>query len=289
MGIDLHAFNFLRLHAESGSLGDVLTIGRQSLSVSEDQIKKHLGLAVKSADGYCEPLLIALGARSVSSVDFSDYEGATYIADLNDSVDLGRKFDSVIDSGSLEHIFDVAAAFRNCIRFCKVGGRIIHILPVNNLGGHGFWQFTSDLIYSVYSKGNGFKNTKVYYASGIEFSDWFEVPEAKPGARVEVASVEPIILLSVTEKYDEVECIKVIQPFYQNAWDDGDVSKVVSGSPSGLLMKASKKFLVDRGVFVNFIRNTLFVLRLLIGNNRFSVRQHRRVSAFQPNIRGRKS
>jgi hypothetical protein len=282
VGIDIHAFNFLKLQSDIRPLGSVLTIGRQSLDVAKDHVKHSLGYPVTSTDGYCEPLLIALGANNVASVDFSDYENATYVADLNVSVELGRNFDTIIDSGSLEHIFDVASAFRNLIKFCKVGGMIIHILPVNNLNGHGFWQFSSDLIFSIYSKENGFRNTKVFYASGIDFSQWYEVTEARPGSRIEVASVEPIILLSVTVKADEVELISVVQPFYKNAWNESDAFKVITAPhPPNAIMKIARKLFMSRGKFINLLRNTWLVFGLATGRSRFSIRQFRRVPSRQ--------
>jgi hypothetical protein len=39
------------------------------------------------------------------------------------------------------------------------------------------------------------------------------MPVAKPGARVEIVSIEPIILLSVTRKIADVAEIEVSQPF----------------------------------------------------------------------------
>jgi hypothetical protein len=139
-----------------------------------------------------------MGANSITSVDYSDYEVPTYVADLNSKVDLKGKWNTIIDYGSLEHIFDQVSVFRNCINFCKIRGRIIHILPVNNLSGHGFWQFNSDLMFSIYSQEKQFIITGVYYASSIDFSSWYEVTKAKANTRTEVASVEPIILLCVT-------------------------------------------------------------------------------------------
>ncbi len=156
MGIDLHAYNFIEI----------------DLATSIEQT------------GYCEPVLLALNAERVESLNFSDYEDATFIADLNRPLSIGTKFGTLIDTGSLEHVFDVATAFRNTISLCKKGGRILHFLPVNNLNGHGFWQFSSDLLYSIYSALNGFAETEVYYASSLDPSCWYRMPNAKPGKRI---------------------------------------------------------------------------------------------------------
>ena len=112
MGIDLRAFHLIRSQAKVRPLGDVLTIGRQELCLDMGSIARALGKPICIVDAYCEPLLSALGADSVSSIDFSDYETPTYTDDLNIPIDLGREFDTVVDSGSLEHVFDIASAFK---------------------------------------------------------------------------------------------------------------------------------------------------------------------------------
>jgi len=56
-----------------------------------------------------------LGFEQVSALDISDYEGADIVGDLNDpdlQRKLGRRFDLVYDSGTIEHIFDAPAALR---------------------------------------------------------------------------------------------------------------------------------------------------------------------------------
>lgn len=276
MGIDIHVFNFVKRLSKQRSLGNVLTIGRQSLSLPNDYMTAQFSEFVINTDSYCELLLQAMGATDVASVDYSDYEGPTFVGDLSSKLDLGREFDTIIDSGSLEHVFDVASAFRNCIGFCKVGGRVIHILPVNNLSGHGFWQFNSDLIHSIYSEKNGFKDTVVYYASGINFSNWYKVPKPSPGSRVNVASVEPIILLSVSEKFRHVENLQVFQPFYARAWSETNASLEGSPPPHPII-GMFRTVLKRRGRIINLLRNAWFVVGLLTGNSRFSIQQFEKV------------
>jgi hypothetical protein len=212
MGINSHAFNFVMCQSACAPLGRVLTIGRQSLDVDQKFLRSKLGKPVEPSP-YCEPVLLAMGAASVDSLDVSDYESATIVLDLGKPCCFNKRFDTIVDGGSLEHIFDAAMAFRNLVDLCEVGGRIIHILPVNNLNGHGFWHFSSDLIHSVYCGCNGFSETTVYYASSIDPRTWYEMPAAKSGVRVETVSIEPIILLSVTRKIADVAGIEESQPF----------------------------------------------------------------------------
>ena len=199
MGIDIHALNFLRNTKKKKLLGDTITIGRQGLIVTESTVKELVG--AKSSykhQAFCEELLIEyFGATKVESVDNSDYERATYIHNMNEPLpeNLCGKYDTVIDGGCLEHIYDVSQALQNCSLFCKPGGQIIHILPANNFCGHGFWQFSPELFFSLYSKENGYNETEVFLADVSDTSKWFQVKEPKNGKRVDVISHNELYVL----------------------------------------------------------------------------------------------
>lgn len=286
MGIDLHAMNLIGHQARLAPLGKVLTIGRQSMSVPAEALLKQFGDAVPAV-GFCEPLLMALGADDVESVDYSDYESATHIADMSHPISLAAEYDTVIDSGSLEHVFDVAAAFRNVIGFCKVGGHILHVLPVNNLSGHGFWQFSSDLMYSIYSEANGFSGTQVCYASSLDHSRWYKVPEARRGVRVELVSIEPIVLLCVTRKVRKVDSLSVVQPFYAPTWASAE-----SGEPAPFSKHTSRRLLlslIPRGAVRNYLRNGYRILDLCFGLSGYSLRNSSFETVVVPRVISRRA
>ncbi|HEX4847034.1 MAG TPA: hypothetical protein VFV30_02725 [Novosphingobium sp.] len=266
MGIDLHTFRFMQGLARSRPLGRVLTIGRQN--VDFDPALAGAAPAEPDRARYCEWAFEALGAETVSSVDVSDYENATYVADLGQPTDLPQQFDTVIDAGSLEHVFDVVTAFRNVIGFTAIGGRIVHVLPVNNLSGHGFWQFSSDLLYALYAPNNGFGETRVYYASGLNPDAWHLVPEPHPGTRTELVSLEPVILLSVTTKLRAVDSLSVMQPFYAKAWEGTEAVQSKPASPSPV-RQAAKRL---RGTAAyRLARNAYTVAGLLFGTSRYAL------------------
>ena len=275
MGIDIHAFNFIRMQAIKNGLASTLTIGRQSLSVTSEFISNQLNTEMGKGDGYCELLLKKFNATDVAPIDFSDYEKPTYVGDLNLPIDIPKQFDTVIDSGSLEHVFDPVAAFKNLIKFCKVGGQIIHILPVNNLGGHGFWQFSSDLMFSIYSTENGFSDTEVYYASGLDFSTWYKVPGAKAGHRVQLVSLEPIVLLCVSKKVELVDTIRAVQPFYVNAWAAHDVDALENSKSVSKIWVFAKWLQRQHVPLGNLLRNTVLILGLAFGRSQYSIKHPR--------------
>jgi hypothetical protein len=167
-------------------MGDTLTIGRQGIYMSD-------------MSGYCEPLFAdRFGASLVESVDNSDYEGATYIHDMNRHWDVPRQYDTVFDGGCLEHIYNVPQALVNISNACKVGGQIIHIVPANNYCGHGFYQFSPELFFSLYKESNGYKNTTVDICD-MSTGKVTNVPRPENGKRVEFRSSTELIVMVRTE------------------------------------------------------------------------------------------
>ena len=127
MGIDLHGLNFLRYAKKRGLFGDTMTIGRQGLHVSEPIVKKLVGTKPSYKTlAYCEELLTEyFGATVVELMDNSDYEKATHIHDMNEPLpkSLYGKYDTVIDAGSLEHVYNAPQALKNCSHLCKLDGQ----------------------------------------------------------------------------------------------------------------------------------------------------------------------
>jgi hypothetical protein len=199
MGIDVHGLNFLKYSKMKKSFGDVITIGRQGLHVIEPVIKDVLKITLEYKNQpYCEELLNTyFGATKVESIDNSNYEDATYVHDMNQSLpaNLIGKYDTVFDGGCLEHIYNVPQALKNCSLFCKPGGQILHVLPANNFCGHGFWQFSPELFFSLYSTSNGYAETQVFMADLSNTKQWFQVKQPSNGQRVNVMSSGSLYVL----------------------------------------------------------------------------------------------
>ena len=142
-------------------------------------------------------MLEYFGSTKVESIDNSTYEGATHILDMNKPLplDLYGEFDTVIDGGSLEHIFNVPQALRNLSNLCRIGGQIIHILPSNNFCGHGFWQFSPELFISLYSTEHGYGETEVFLADLSNSDKWFQVKKPIHGKRVNVRTSSEVYVL----------------------------------------------------------------------------------------------
>lgn len=210
MGLDIHSLNLLRLAQKAGAdLSSVLTVGRLGLYLSDEELADYFRAsrqAIAPADvrggGFCEAFLQrAFGANEVVSLDASDYDGATLIHDLNLPLSPQRRFSAVLDFGTLEHVFNVPVALSNLIALCRDGGVLLHALPANNWCGHGFYQFSPELFFSLYSEKRGFSGTLVYLVETSRPSTWYRVRNPlESGKRVNVVNREKTLILVLTRK-----------------------------------------------------------------------------------------
>ncbi len=165
MAIEFECANLLKLSSKQGVKFDsTLMIGRQSILLSNKEIdilfKSYKNYSEIYNKQYAEDFFRFLGAKKIDSIDFSKYEGATIIGDLNKKLSINPKFDLIFDGGSLEHIFNIPVAIENYTNLLKVGGRFIGFLPVNNQLGHGFYQFSPEFFFRAFSEENGFEVEK---------------------------------------------------------------------------------------------------------------------------------
>jgi len=174
MGFNLVSTEFLIQAVNAGvDYRKTITIGRQRLHGSRILFEKlfrryqlpisELTHLIENEDRYCESFLRMLGAATVDSLDASGYENATVICDMNDAIPnlMKGRYSTVIDGGSLEHIFNFPVAVKNCMELLEPGGHFIGISPCNNFLWHGFYQFSPELFYGVFSRSNGFSVVKM--------------------------------------------------------------------------------------------------------------------------------
>lgn len=215
MALEFEAAKLLKEASDQGALFDkCLTIGRQKFMLSKKEVK-NLGLSfnklnLKEMNNYSEGFFRALGAKEIDSLDFSKYEGASLVGDLNKPVKgLDSKFNLIFDGGSLEHIFNFQIAINNYIKMLKVGGRFIGHLPVNNQIGHGFFQFSPELFLRVFSKENGFvieKAIVIEYGPRIK---WFKVIDPYfSGETSHTINKYPLYIYIQAKKEKEVNSFK---------------------------------------------------------------------------------
>jgi SAM-dependent methyltransferase len=149
----------------------------RELATLQAEFKPRAVLEGYQFGSYSDPFFKeCLGVSDLTTVDASDYEGAVRVHDMNRPIppEMWNSFDAVIDAGSLEHIFNVPVALANMMRAARVGGRVFITTPANNLCGHGFYQFSPELMYRVFSAENGFEIKQVNFLRtpfpGVELS-----------------------------------------------------------------------------------------------------------------------
>jgi hypothetical protein len=206
MGLDVNALRFLVDAKKAGiDLGDTITIGRLHINVYPRKVaqlfKKH-GIPHQSIGEnpmeFSEPCFQALGAKTISSLDASNYEGASYVHDLNQPLPehLKERFDTVFDGGTLEHVFNFPQGVRNCMEMLRVGGRFYIHTCANNACGHGFYQLSPELFYRVFSPENGFEVERMVVHMIGPYNRWYEVEDPnRVQSRVELISFVPINIM----------------------------------------------------------------------------------------------
>jgi 2-polyprenyl-3-methyl-5-hydroxy-6-metoxy-1,4-benzoquinol methylase len=73
----------------------------------------------------------------VEAVDNSGYEGAALVHDLNRPIPKGweERYDTIVDGGTLEHVFNFPQALANCMRMVRTGGRLFLFTPRTTSSG----------------------------------------------------------------------------------------------------------------------------------------------------------
>jgi hypothetical protein len=231
MGIDTHALHLLRwASSKANGLGATATIGRQAMYVPPAELARQVSLPAGYAyPQYCEDLLIgAFGATRVDSFDNSGYEGCTHVADFSQPIVPPAQYDTVLDIGCLEHIFNIPQALRNVSLLCTPGGQILHCLPTNGFCGHGFWQISPELFFSLYSTENGYAQTEVFIADVRDETSWYQVPPPSEGHRVTLRSPadHPLYVICRTVKLGDFSHDNVQQSDYAFTWKQGAAAPI---------------------------------------------------------------
>ena len=192
MALDSQSLRFLLYARKAGAKFDTtLTVGRLDLLMTAKDIEQEFSsfgvelapgeaqLLAMGRDRFCEPVIEALGAKTVDSLDASDFEGATIIHDLNQPLrtELEERFSLVFDGGTLEHVFDFPRALRSCMSLPQLGGHLLMTLPANNHMGHGFYQFSPDLFYRVFCAENGYQLKGLFLVPTYTEGNWLKVED----------------------------------------------------------------------------------------------------------------
>ena len=219
MALTFHTFQFLKkLNNEKFFFGETLSLGRINNLISKDEFKK---LNIKKNEYTYEDKILMQNFNflSLNYLDFSSFEDADIICDLNKPIEnINRKFDTILDFGTSEHVFNINQCLKNIANLCKINGHIIQCLPANNNCGHGFWQFSPELFFKIYNKKNGFDNTEIFIIDLFDKNNWYQVNQQKSGERLELSSSEPLYILVKTKKISSSLFEDINQSDYEYQW-----------------------------------------------------------------------
>ena len=212
---------------------DFIMIGRQWLRLRTEDVQRlsrehhvdvnDLADPAGTDTVYAEPLLARIGLRSIRALDASAYEGADIVQDLNQPLkpELRECCDLLFDGGSLEHVFDFPSAIRNCTQMLRPGGLFITACPVNNWMGHGFYQFSPELFFRVFSPSHGFEPrfAALHVRAGKTDRFWSIKDPEETGKRLQYNPTGRMTLLFVAEKKSgENSAFTVQQSDYSARW-----------------------------------------------------------------------
>lgn len=168
--------------------GPILTFGNQDIYASEHDIVRWLKkeeLPVRMPDkiqrSTSQSLLrvspktanfihaktffefLGIPKEEYYDIDKFDFDKPKILQDLEKPLDTKYHnfFNFVLDSGTIEHIFDVKTVMENIVNAVKVGGYALQVVPAENFLNHGFYQFSPTFFYDFYAA-NQFEIIEAY-------------------------------------------------------------------------------------------------------------------------------
>lgn len=223
--------------ARSGiSVRRAMTVGRQSVLLHPGElrsIRKESGCPIANYvwAEYAERYLTeCLGVETIDVLDYSDFEEANILHDLNTPipVHLKDKYDLVIEAGTVEHVFNFPMAISNLMQMTKVGGMLSVSMVANNLCGHGFYQFSPELVFRVFTSANGFELGELFATEarypGVELSPtrraYSVTDPLRVHRRVGLQTNGPVMMYFNAKKIASVPLFErfPMQSDYEEAW-----------------------------------------------------------------------
>lgn len=108
--------------------------------------------------------LLGIDKKNYFDIDKFNFDKPKITHDLQEPITSKYNdfFNLIIDSGTIEHIFDIKSVMFNIARITKVGGYVLHFSPTHNFINHGFYQLSPTFFHDFYSQ-NGFEIVEAYY------------------------------------------------------------------------------------------------------------------------------
>ena len=159
MAISATHFSLLKTLKSRGELphgGSILEIGEANVygdfdaQEIDDCVPGTTIVPARTLSEYEQARRIYLALFGTTDVVAIDAHGPSSLKhDLNEPINLGRKFTTVINHGTAEHVFDIAQVFRTMHNHCDTGGLMIHEAPFTGWVDHGFYSLQPTLFWDL--------------------------------------------------------------------------------------------------------------------------------------------
>lgn len=246
MGLDTASAEFVCAAKLFGvDFTNTLMIGRQHLFADPSPLQRIFSILDIEQNAerfvrenqFAEEFFRLMGAKEVSSLDYSSYEGATFVQDMNSPIadHLRNRFSVVYDGGTLEHVFNAPQALKNCMEMIRVGGYFMQVIIANNFMGHGFWQFSPELLFRVFSKNHGYEVQAVLLHEAVVDGGWYLVSDPDSvRKRVQLCNSTPTYILTIAKRVSDVAIFATPpqQSDYVVQWDKNSQTRTASASPN---------------------------------------------------------
>lgn len=238
MGLQFFSFSKIIENEFSKNPKRILLISNLSLFLHRSELKKLRSTPLfkkkdylsgyKFGDYAIKYLNNIFPESTIDILDYSNYENANVIADLNSdlTITLTSSYDLIIEGGTLEHVFNFPQAISNINNLLKIGGTLYFCTPANNQCGHGFYQFSPELFYRLYNEKNGFKLNmiKLFGASfpSVELTKnkYLATPldASSTGIRTQFMSSIPVMMVISATKLSVMKT-EIQQSDYELKWN----------------------------------------------------------------------
>jgi hypothetical protein len=208
---------------------NLLTLGRQQIHRNKQTINHHLVKynLIKLLDRYqyfmyCEQLFEDLGFQSIDSIDYSSYEEANIIHDMNQPLPNNmKKYNYIYDGGTIEHIFNTPQVLQNIINLLEIDGIFCSVTCNNNLSGHGLYQFSPELFALAFSPNYGMCIKGMWIArNNSEVEEWIDITKYKMGDRncTKLNTMDEVYIITIAQKIANNRLSLLTTPPYQSSY-----------------------------------------------------------------------
>jgi hypothetical protein len=217
MGIDNVALETILLSQKyiKNNKTNACCLARQQFHISKNNINFFLSkyelyhlLDKYNNNEYFERFFKDLGFENIDSIDNSTYENANIIHNMNNPINITKKYQYIFDGGTIEHIYNIPQVCENIINLLDIGGVYCSVTVNNNFSGHGFYQFSPEFFLSVFRPKYGMELVKLYLAKTVSnFDSWIDVNDYNANTTgrncANFNSSEPVYIIAIARKISD--------------------------------------------------------------------------------------